>query len=87
MNALHNIHLSSSKERWIWELDTKGQLSTKSPTINLGLNQNTFELIFHDTIWSDFYPKKIKFFLREISHSAINTLEKLHTQHIVAPSI
>lgn len=60
------------------ETGHKGTFSTKTLSLGLGIDLVSSNHPFHEAIWEDFYPEKVKFFLWEVSHNAINTCNSVH---------
>ena len=78
------LFLSSSRFRmvsdsWSWTIDSSSMFTMKSMIDDLTGVLEPFERDFYSIIWMDHFPKKIKIFLWELSHEAINTTD--HLQH------
>lgn len=64
-------------DSWTWNLSDKGVFSTGSLTINLASLSSPINNDFYSNLWKGPMPKKVKFFIWELSHSCINTTDTI----------
>ena len=85
MNLLAPVNPSHSRDRWIWNLDKNSTFCTKTLTMDLDNNGETTNSSLVNGIWTDFYPKKVKFFLWKLDTTAsalmIKSRDDRHTLH------
>ncbi|MDV3193985.1 MAG: hypothetical protein Q8835_02940, partial [Sweet potato little leaf phytoplasma] len=74
----HRLSSFSTKEendKWVWSLDNSGDFSTGSLTKELASNKNFSNADLYRHLWKGPVPKKVKFFIWEVSHAFINTAD------------
>lgn len=71
------IALTQRADSWIWIPKLNGSFSTKIFLSGMVDPTCLLEPSLARAIWEDKYPKKIKFFLWELSHRAMNTKDPL----------
>lgn len=76
-HLLSHFRLQSSADYWMWPLDSSKIFTVKSLVDDLSGSTDYILHNIYPIIWKDAYPKKIKIFLWELSHGAINTHGRL----------
>lgn len=76
-HALSMVNLNESPDLWCWNLEKDGTFSSKSLSLLLSSSRDWICKDLYIAIWKGSYPKKVKFYIWELSHSCLNTYDKL----------
>lgn len=81
------ILLQNSHYLWLWSLYSSKNFTFMSLVEDLGGTMDSILKYIYSIIWKDAYPKKIKIFLWELNHGAINTsLQQQMLYFLLSPS-